>query len=258
VEPSPGLAAITRILQAAGCVAAGEEANELIAGARDEGELVRWVERRRTGEPLAWITGQTVFCGLPIALESGVYVPRWQSESLATLAGRLLPADGRGVDLCTGSGAVAVVMQMVRPDATVVATEIDPSAANTARRNGVVVYEGDLDLPLPHEFESQVDVMTGVLPYVPHDALHLLPRDVQRFEPRVALDGGVDGLELVETVIHRCDRWLKPGGWLVLEVGADQVDPVSDLMAAAELGPVDVVEDGDGDPRGVYGQLEGS
>lgn len=252
------LAAITRILQAAGCVAADEEAGELVAAAGDEDELVRWVERRRTGEPLAWITGQAAFCGLPVALVPGVYVPRWQSEPLATLAGRLLPADGCGVDLCTGSGAVAMVMQGARPDATVVATELDPGAASSARRNGVVVYEGDLDLPLPHEFESQVDVMTGVLPYVPHDALHLLPRDVQRFEPRVALDGGVDGLELLQTVIRRCDRWLKPGGWLVLEVGADQVDPVIDLMVATGFGPVDVLEDGDGDPRGVNGRLGGS
>ncbi len=183
-------------------------------------------------------------------------MPRWQSEPLAELAARLLPADGRGVDLCTGSGAVAMVMQSTRPAATVVATEIDPRAAGCARRNGLVVYEGHLDQPLPRRLESQVDVMTGVLPYVPSDALHLLPRDVQRFEPHLALDGGEAGLEVIETVIRRSPRWLKPGGWLGLEVGGDQVGPVTELLVAAGFGPADVIEDGDGDPRGVFGQLE--
>jgi release factor glutamine methyltransferase len=256
VGPSYDLDAITHVLRASGCVAADEEAEELMTAARDDGELAAWVERRRTGEPLAWITGHATFCGLSVAIEPGVYVPRWQSEPLAELAARLLPADGRAVDLCTGSGAVALVMQSTHPAATVMATEVDPRAAGCARRNGLVVYEGHLDEPLPQRLEAQVDVMTGVLPYVPSDALHLLPRDVQRFEPRLALDGGVGGLEVIETVIHRTPRWLKPGGWLALEVGGDQVDPVTELLVAAGFGLVEVLEDGDGDPRGVFGRLE--
>jgi release factor glutamine methyltransferase len=250
------LASITNVLQASGCVAAGEEAEELMTAARGDDELAAWVERRRAGEPLAWITGHAIFCGLPIAIESGVYVPRWQSEPLAALAARLLPPDGRAVDLCTGSGAVAMVMQSIRPGATVVATEIDPRAAACARRNGLVVYEGHLDQTLPRWLKSQVDVMTGVLPYVPSDALHLLPRDVQRFEPRMALDGGEDGLGVIRTAIHRCPRWLKPGGWLALEIGGDQAEPVTALLVAAGFGFIDVIEDGDGDLRGVFGQLK--
>ena len=105
-----------------------------------------------------------------------------------------------------------MVMRSARPEARVVATEIDSLAASCARRNGLVVYEGDLDQPLPAELASGVDVMTGVLPYVPDEAFHLLPRDVQRFEPRRALVGGAGGLELISTLVRRSPRWIRSGG----------------------------------------------
>ena len=250
------LASITRALEMAGCVAADEEAEELIQTAHGDGELQRMLARRLTGEPLAWITGRTNFCGLEIAIEPGVYVPRWQSEPLALMAARLLPPTGQGVDLCTGAGSIAMVMQSARPDAKVVATEIDPLAANCARRNGLVVYEGSLDEPLPARLASCIDVMTGVLPYVPDDAFHFLPRDVQRFEPRRALDGGKGGLELLSTVVRRSPRWIKSGGWLLLEVGGDQNDEMTAMMAESGFGDIGMLQDADGDPRGIYGRLD--
>jgi release factor glutamine methyltransferase len=248
-------AAVTRALAGAGCVAADEEAEELMSAAGDADDLRRMVERRLTGEPLAWITGRTAFCGLEVAVDPGVYVPRWQSEPLARLAAELLPPTGLAVDLCTGSGAVAMVMQAIRPRARVVATDIDPVAVRCARRNGVVVYPGHLDRPLPPELAAGVDVMTGVLPYVPDEAIHLLPRDVQAFEPRAALDGGRDGLESVASVVGTSPSWLRRGGWLALEVGGDQVPPVTALFEAAGYDALGVLEDADGDPRAVYGQL---
>jgi release factor glutamine methyltransferase len=255
VEGRRDRAAVTRALIEAGCVAAEEEAEELLSAAADAADLSRMVERRLTGEPLAWITGRTVFCGLDVAVDPGVYVPRWQSEPLARLAGELLPPTGLGVDLCTGSGAVAMVMQAIRPRARVVATEIDPVAVRCARRNGVVVYPGHLDRALPPELASGVDVMTGVLPYVPDQALHLLPRDVQAFEPPAALDGGRYGLASIAPVVGTSPVWLRRGGWLVLEVGGDQVPSVRALFEAAGYGSLGVLEDADGDPRAVYGQL---
>ena len=156
-------------------MAAREEATELIHAAHDEAELGQMRERRLSGEPLAWVTGIAPFCGLEIRVEPGVYVPRWQSEPLARQAAQLLPDAGVAVDLCTGSGAIAAVMQARRPAAEVVATEIDTAAVQCARRNGIAVYQGDLDLPLPSALARRVDVMTGVLPYVPTDAMHLLP-----------------------------------------------------------------------------------
>ena len=114
-----GRASITRSLAGAGCVAAAEEAEELVGASRDHDHLRAMVARRLTGEPLAWITGRTTFCGLHVSVDVGIYVPRWQSETLALWAARVLPPSGRGVDLCTGTGAVAKVMLSSRPDATV-------------------------------------------------------------------------------------------------------------------------------------------
>jgi release factor glutamine methyltransferase len=212
------------------------------------------VDRRLTGEPLAWITGETVFCGLTVAIQPGVFVPRWQSEPLAVLAAQLLPPEGIGVDLCTGSGAVAMVMQAARPGASVVATEVDGTAARCARHNGVTVVTGDLDEPLPEAMASRVDVMTGVLPYVPTEALRFLPRDVQGFEPPVALDGGPGGMTIVSRAIRRSPRWVRLGGWLLLEIGGDQVVGAREAFTASGYGDVDALEDGDGDVRGIYGR----
>ncbi|HEX7460019.1 MAG TPA: HemK/PrmC family methyltransferase [Acidimicrobiales bacterium] len=235
-------------------MAADEEAAELVAVAPDETALRALVDRRVSGEPLAWITGTARFCGLELLVDPGVYVPRWQSEALARRGADLLPAHGTAVDLCTGSGAVALVMQTARPAARVVATERNPLATACARRNGVDVLEGHLFDPLPQELARVVDVLVGVVPYVPDDALHLLPRDVVAFEPLEALAGGITGLEVVDEVVATSPRWVRPGGWLLLEVGGDQVEVTQRRFTAGGYVAVSVLTDGDGDPRGVAGR----
>ena len=247
---------MARALAGAGCVAAEEEAVELVAAAADPGVLDAMVTRRLTGEPLAWIVGTAPFCGLDVVVRTGVYVPRWQSEPLALAAAGRLPDDGVGVDLCTGSGAIALVLRATRPRARVLATELDPVAADCARANGVDVRTGDLFGALPSELHHQVDVVVGVLPYVPAGSLHLLPRDVVAFEPRTALDGGADGLALVERAVTESTTWVAPGGWLLLEVGGGQFDQVGAMMSSRGYGAVQVLEDGDGDPRAVCGRLD--
>jgi release factor glutamine methyltransferase len=99
--------------------------------------------------------------------------------------------------------------------------------------------------------------MTGVLPYVPREALHLLPRDVVAFEPRSALDGGQGGLGLVTRVVERSSHWVAPGGWLLIEVGGEQFDDVDRLFRRSGYRDIQVLEDGDGDPRAVSGRLTG-
>ena len=236
-------------------MAADEEAAELVSAASDRHHLEGMVARRMTGEPLAWITGSTQFCGLEVTVRPGVYVPRWQSETLARTAANLLPSDGVAVDLCTGSGAIALVLQATCPSSRVLATEADPVAADCARENGVEVLLGDLGDALPPSLAGRVDVMTGVLPYVPTDGLHHLPRDIVDFEPRGALDGGSDGLDLIRRAIASSVRWIRPGGWLLLEVGGDQFEAVEQLFGAAGFEAIEVLSDGDGDPRAVSGRL---
>jgi release factor glutamine methyltransferase len=209
------------------------------------------VSRRLTGEPIAWLTGSTTFCGLTILVAPGVYVPRPQTEPLARRAASLLPADGVAVDLCTGSGAIAVVLADTVPSARVVATEMDRAAAACARANGVEVHEGSLDEPLPLELRGRVDVLTAVVPYVPTDAIRLLPHDVQAFEPRLALDGGPDGTELLREVARRSVAWLHPGGSLLLELGGEQVAALDPLLRASGFEPPEVLVDDEGDPRGI-------
>jgi release factor glutamine methyltransferase len=248
---------VTQMLTVAGCIDADEEADELMrAAAGDLDVLDDLVARRTNGEPIEWLTGAVTFCGLRLFAVPGVYVPRLQTEPLARRAARLLPAEGVAVDLCTGSGAIAAVLAAAVPAARVLATELDESAVRCARRNGVEVFEGFLDDPLPRSFEHRVDVMTAVVPYVPTDSLRLLPRDVQAYEPRLALDGGVDGTDLLVEVVRRSPRWLHPGGWLLLELGGDQAVTIGRLLQELRFEGVDVMADEEGDLRAICAHLE--
>jgi release factor glutamine methyltransferase len=248
-------ASVARTLQQAGCVAADEEADELLEAAAGDARLLEeMVERRASGEPLAWVTGTTTFCGLTVRVDPGVYVPRWQTEPLARTAASVLPADGVAVDICTGAGAIAMVLRDHVPSARVVATEIDPVAAACARRNSVEVYEGHLDEPLPRDLAGRIDVITAVVPYVPTDELHFLPRDVQAREPRIALDGGDAGLNFVAELVPRSLRWLKTGGWLFTEIGGDQAPPTRDLLSDHRFTDIAFLLDEEDELRGICGR----
>jgi release factor glutamine methyltransferase len=225
-----------------------------VAAAGDAGELEALVRRRESGEPLAWLVGGVDFCGLRVRVHAGVYVPRAQTEALAMRAVTRLPPAGVAVDLCTGAGAIAALLRARRPAARVLATDIDPAAVACARANGVDALAGDLDAPLPAALAGTVDVITAVVPYVPTDALVLLPRDVVAFEPRRALDGGCDGLEVLATAVERSARWLRPGGWLLLEIGGYQAAPVTAAMDAAGFDQIRVLRDEEGDDRAIEGR----
>jgi release factor glutamine methyltransferase len=251
-EPGGGLDWVTAELQRAGCVAAGDEAVELLAAARgDRGVLRELVSRRSAGEPLAWLVGSARFCGWRVSVCPGVYVPRPQTEALAREAIARLPGRGLAVDLCTGSGAVAVALARARPEARVLATEADPVAAACARDNGVDVRVGDMTAPLPGEVQGQVDVVTAVVPYVPTGELRLLPRDVVTFEPRGALDGGADGTDLLQRAVVESAGLLRPGGSLLLELGGREAGLLEPLLAQHGYRDVRLLRDEEGDPRGV-------
>lgn len=250
------LDAVVDRLVAAGCVAAEEEAADYVAVAPDPATLEAWLRRREQGEPPAWITGTTVFCGRPLLVSPGVYVPRAQTEELAERAAARLPPAGRAVDLCTGSGAVAAHLRAEVQDAVVVGVDIDPRAAACARRNGVPAVVADVGaLPLGAGFG--VDLVTAVAPYVPTRELALLPADVQRYEPRLALDGGGDGLDLVRGVVEAAGRVLRPGGWLLAEVGGAQDEALAPTLSAAGFDEVVPWWDEDGDLRGIAARAVG-
>jgi release factor glutamine methyltransferase len=248
--------ALVELLERGGFVAAGEEADELLVRAAGDGALLdALVARRLTGEPLAWITGGVVFCGLEIRVDPGVYVPRWQTEPLALRAAERLPAGGAAIDLCTGSGAIARTLRARRPDARVVASDVDERAVACAAANGVEVYLGDLLAPLPRALEGRVDVVVGVVPYVPTPDLPLLQRDTFSFESPLSYDGGADGTGILRRVLAGSPRFLRPGGALLLELGGRQADLLAGDLERLGYVDVAVLIDEDGDVRGIEATL---
>ncbi len=243
-------------LAAAGCVAAVEEAGELLAHAPDERTLDAWVCRREHGEPLAWITGRMRFCGREVRVAPGVYVPRVQTEELARRAVTATPRGGRVADLCTGSGAIAAHIRDRVSRAHVVGVDVDVRAARCAHVNGVPVVVADVeDVPLRGQ---AFDIVTAVPPYVPTGATRLLAADVRRHEPRAAVDGGVDGLDVARRVVATAARLLRPGGTLLVEIGGDQDVAVTATLAHAQFGAVETWCDDEGELRGIAAVARGA
>jgi release factor glutamine methyltransferase len=247
---------VVQALAAGGAIDPATEADALLdASNAGVGLLEELLARRLAGEPLAWLIGWVRFCATRIRVDPGVFVPRPQTEALAHRAVALLPADGIAVDLCAGSGAVAVILGAARPRATVIATDIDPVAIACAHRNGVEALLGDLDEPLPPALRGRVDVVTAVVPYVPTEELHLLPRDVLAHEPCRSLDGGPRGTEVLERAARAAARWLRPGGSVLLELGGDQADELSTTMAATGFSAIRVHRDEEGRDRAIEARL---
>lgn len=236
----------------AGFVAADDEAQELLEFTNgDDAVLEAMTERRLLGEPLAWIVGYAEFCGRRVTVHEGVYVPRWQSEPLARRAAQRLSARGVAIDVCTGSGAIAMMLHAERPDARILATELDERAARCAESNGVNVYLGDLFEPLSRDLDGHVDVIVGVVPYVPTPSLSLLPRDTFAFESTLSYDGGPDGVNVLRRVLADGRRLLRPGGALLVELGGDQADALQSDVTRLGFEDVTVLVDDDGDVRGL-------
>ncbi|MFJ3821095.1 putative protein N(5)-glutamine methyltransferase [Streptomyces nodosus] len=225
--PPLSLPGVISALRSAGCVFAEDEAELILSTARTPDEAAVMVDRRVAGLPLEQVLGWAEFHGLHITVEPGVFVPRRRTEFLVAQAVAL----GRGaslvVDLCCGSGAVGAALAAALDGPELHAADIDPAAVQCARRNlapyGGRVHEGDLFAALPDVLRGRVDVLAANVPYVPTDEVALLPSEARDHEPLVALDGGVDGLDVLRRVTAGASRWLAPGGCLLVETSARQV-----------------------------------
>jgi release factor glutamine methyltransferase len=217
-------------------------------------ELVR---RRAAGEPTAWLTGRRAFLGHDFQVTPAVLVPRPETELVVESALRLLPPGGALLDLCTGSGCIAASVALARPDARVVATELSPEALAVARENGALLsakvewLQGDLDAPVAAG--ERFDVIVSNPPYVPSAEIDGLSREVRR-EPRMALDGGADGLDVLRRIVSCAPSRLRPGGSLVLEMHESHAGSLPGLCAAAGLA-AEVGVDLAGLPRWVVARL---
>ncbi|HZE47950.1 MAG TPA: putative protein N(5)-glutamine methyltransferase [Jatrophihabitantaceae bacterium] len=215
---------VIRTLRAAGCVFAEDEAALLIAAARTPDELSTMVEQRATGRPLEHVIGWAEFCGLRIAVDPGVFVPRRRTEFLVEHAVSLTRPGSVVLDLCCGSGALGAALLTTAGPIELHATDVDPAAVRCARRNVEGnVYQGDLFEPLPTSLHGRVDVLLANVPYVPSDEVGLLPAEARQHEARIALDGGQDGLDVLRRVAAGAPVWLAPGGHLLIETSERQV-----------------------------------
>ncbi|NRQ32999.1 putative protein N(5)-glutamine methyltransferase [Nonomuraea sp. NN258] len=238
-------------LRSAGCVFAEDETRLLMSAASSPDELAAMVDRRVAGLPLEHVLGWAEFCGLRVAVDPGVFVPRPRTEFLigeAVALARRLPGRPVAVDLCCGTGAMGLALSAALPGgAEVHATDLDPAAVRCARRNlapiGGHVYAGDLYDPLPPELRGRVDVLIASPPYVPTEAIGLLPPEARVHEPRVALDGGADGLDILRRVVEQAPLWLAPGGHLLVETSRAQAAQAVAAVTAAGLSPRAAVSD---------------
>lgn len=254
---SVGSAELVPRLRAAGCVFAEEEAALLLGSAPDSLALEDWVTRRIAGEPLETILGWVWFCGLRIAVAPGVFVPRRRSELLAAEVVRRAPEGGRVVELCAGAAAIATVAAARRPDLTVLAAEVDETAAACARDNlgpGRVVV-GDLFAPLPVALRGRVDVLVANAPYVPTGEIAMMPPEARLFEPVVALDGGSDGLDVHRRIAAEMGEWLAPGGVVLIEVAPRQAPTLRVILKAGGCAATEVVSDPEREGTVVAGWL---
>lgn len=256
-HPSPLVAR----LRAAGCVFAEEEAAELLAAAAGPADLAAMVDRRVSGEPLETVLGWARFCGLRVAVEPGVFVPRQRTALLVEQAVALLRSPSGTpvvVDLCCGSGAVALAVASGLGRVELHAADIDPVAVRCARRNlepvGGRVHQGDLYAALPAALRGRVDLLAVNAPYVPSAAVALMPPEARDAEPRTALDGGPDGTDLQRRVAAEARSWLAPGGTLLVETSARQAPRTAAAMRAGGLRAA-VVRDEERDATVVLGEV---
>jgi len=222
------------------------------------------IKRRRGREPIAYILGKREFYGLDFRVSREVLIPRPDSETLVEVAlARTSGAAmyGRALDLCTGSGCIAVAFKKQRPSWSVTATDLSPSAIEVARENavrlgaiwGLRFLVGDLASPLrPGE---RFDLITANPPYIASAEVDELELGIRDFEPRMALDGGADGLDVARRVAQEATPLLDRAGVLAIEVAAGQAGAVCELFANAGLEAIERRKDYQGHERVVSGRM---
>jgi release factor glutamine methyltransferase len=203
------------------------ELRRLEALAGPDRPLEDLIRRRVEGEPLQYIEGSAVFVSLELMVDERVMVPRPETEGLFEVATKMVRNPSVIVDLCTGSGALALALKQAFPTASVFAVDISEEAIEVAAANkfktGLDIYlvVGDLFDPLPASLLAEVDLLVANPPYVAESEYSSLPADVRR-EPREALVAGPTGLEVIQRIGASAAQWLRPGGVVVCEIGETQ------------------------------------
>ena len=203
------------------------------------------VEKRLSGMPLAYLTGRQVFMGIEFLSSPEAMIPRKETEILARtaldLARELIKGSNpiKVVDLCTGSGNIALTLAYTLPECEVVGADLSEEAMQLAQRNAQHLglsdrarfYQGDLFAPFENdEFINQMDLVICNPPYISSAQVEKLPQEILDHEPQLAFDGGPFGIKILTRLVREAPRLLKPGGWLCFEVGLGQGKALKNLL----------------------------
>ena len=254
-------------------VASGYDGDEFVAvldtpaAQRAVAHLDAMLARVHAGEPLQYVLGRWGFRHLDLMVDRRVLIPRPETETVVEVALRLvrqMPSPIVCADIGTGSGAIGLSLATELPveNVTVWMTDSSADALDVARANAagigraaanVRLAEGDWFEALPDELGGQLALVVSNPPYVADDDPELEPI-VRQWEPGSALFGGVDGLDAIRILVDGARQWLRPGGWLVMEIGSRHGDPVADLLHAAGYEDVEIDKDLSGHDRVAVGR----
>lgn len=231
--------------------------------AEQEQRLQTALQQRANGVPLQYIIGHWWFMDRDYAVGEGVLIPRDDTEVAVRQALSFLHpiAAPKVTDLCAGSGIIALTIAQERPDAAVTAVEKEPAALTYLHRNNqaygspVTVLPGDIFTCHTDIQDASLDLLVANPPYIRTALLPTLQREVQR-EPMTALDGGQDGLAFYRCIAADWTRKLKPGGGIVLEIGEEQADAVTALLAVSGIGHLQTLQDIQGLDRVIFGTMK--
>ena len=230
-----------------------------------EAKVTDYLARRLRGEPVAYITGAWEFYGLPMTVTPDVLIPRMDTEVLVDAAKEILVGrkmDARILDLCCGSGCIAGALGHELPASKLVAVDISASALEICRKNlaanrlssRCITLQADATAAPPLSIGT-FDLIVSNPPYIASDEIIELDSSVRDYEPIWALDGGKDGLRFYKGILKYWKSLLRPGGFILFEVGEDQAQTVKDMVLAAGFAAADTRKDSQGTERVVIGRM---
>jgi len=225
----------------------------------DTHQYFEFIEGRKKGMPIAYLTGGKEFFSLPFHVSSSVLIPRPETETLVEEAlSQLCHEKVPELKLCdvgTGSGIIAIVLKKYLPDAQITAIDIDQAALEVAKKNahrhGMQIQFIRSDLL--NEVKEFFDVIVANLPYIPSEEIDCLQKEVRNFEPRIALDGGQNGLTKIFQLIAQANSRLQKNGKLILEIGIGQAEVVSESMKEYDFSVQKIRKDLSQIPRVIVG-----